>query len=247
MEDNLQRIFSVLLSVLVFFMLPLYIAHEKKDDASYALALKITTNFVDNVTSKGYITRDMYDSFVSDLAITGNVYDIKMEHLAKKYTPVVYEYLGNDKDGYNFKGSYPYITYTPKKVSDASKEKIKTSIEYNLSISRYSDEQILRVCENINPKTYGNMDLDNYLNIDVSNIEALPIMYSNINSKGEEVGVYTLKSGDIFNVVIKNENTTIATVLFDALTFGANSDNDTRVYINYGAVVKSEEYKNFVK
>lgn len=245
MEDNLQRIFAVLLSFLVFFMLPLYIAHEKKDDAAYALALKITSNFVENVTSKGYITKDMYDTFISDLAITGNVYDIKMEHLAKKYTPVVHEYFGNNEDGYNFVSSYPFITYTPKSISAASKQKYKTTIEYNLSVTRYSEEQILRVCEKVDPISYGTISLDQYRAKDTNEIEALPVMYSTPNSNGDMMGVYTLKRDDEFNVIVQNKNITIATVLFNALTFGANSDNTTRVYINYGAVVKNEEYKDF--
>ena len=56
MEDNLQRVFSVLISVLILFLMPLYITFEKMDDISYSLALKITSNFVDNVNAKGYNT-----------------------------------------------------------------------------------------------------------------------------------------------------------------------------------------------
>ena len=83
MEDTLQRFFAILVAVVIFFLLPLYIAFEKKDDISYSLALKITSNFVNDVKNKGYITRDMYNDFISDLAVTGNSYDIKMEHVAK--------------------------------------------------------------------------------------------------------------------------------------------------------------------
>ena len=84
MEDNLLRVFSVLISVLIFFILPLYITFEKIDDISYSLALKITSNFVDNVNAKGYLTQEMYDDFVSRLSVTGMVYDIKMEHVLMK-------------------------------------------------------------------------------------------------------------------------------------------------------------------
>ena len=57
MEDTLQRVFSVLVAIVIFFLLPLYIAFEKKDDISYSLALKITSNFVDNVKNKGYLSK----------------------------------------------------------------------------------------------------------------------------------------------------------------------------------------------
>ena len=70
---------------------------EKKDDISYSLALKITTNFVESVNSKGYLTHDMYNDFISKLAVTGNSYDIKLEHVAKKYYPTIYVY----KDDYD--------------------------------------------------------------------------------------------------------------------------------------------------
>ena len=97
MEDILQRVFPILISVLILFILPLYITFEKMDDISYSLALKITSNFVDNVTAKGYISEEMYNDFISELSVTGNVYDIKMEHVAKKYNPVFYVYDSSEK------------------------------------------------------------------------------------------------------------------------------------------------------
>ena len=54
MEDNLQRIFAILLTVVVFFLMPIYLAFDKKDDVAYALALRITSNFVDNVFTNPY-------------------------------------------------------------------------------------------------------------------------------------------------------------------------------------------------
>ncbi|MEG2348784.1 MAG: hypothetical protein RSB67_03970 [Clostridia bacterium] len=344
MEDNLQRIFAILMSVLVFFMLPLYIAFEKKDDISYALALKITSNFVDNVTSKGYITKSMYDSYISDLAITDNVYDIKLEHLSKTYTPVarahekllgdfnndgevnrediknllnligittdiqfptsaqdtegwkklvdtmptlilkngmniikklsnlttlgeITQLLGdfnndgkvNEEDIFDFinkiinvaKGekaktaTFPYLIW--KNDPNIQKEYPNATIEYNTSIVRYSNDQILGVCDKVlrEPiKAYADMSKYEYKNLDIKNLND-STMYSITNK--EKVGVYTLKRGDEFNVIIQNKNTTTASVLFNALTLGANSKNNTKVYINYGGTVKGEEYKKIFK
>ena len=45
MDGILQRVVSIIIAVAIFFILPVYIAYEKKDDISYALALKITTDF----------------------------------------------------------------------------------------------------------------------------------------------------------------------------------------------------------
>ena len=54
-----------------------------------------------------------------------------------------------------------------------------------------------------------------------------------------------MNKGDEFSVRIKNENVTIATVLFNAFTLGiGGTENNVRVYINYGGTIKEEEYKN---
>ena len=55
-----------------------------------------------------------------------------------------------------------------------------------------------------------------------------------------------MSKGDEFTVIIKNTNTTVASILFNTLTFGANTGNDTKVYINYGGSIQSEEYRKTV-
>ena len=67
------------------------------DDISYSLALKITSNFVDNVTAKGYLTKEMYNDYISRLSVAGNVYDVKMEHVAKKYEPALFVYNNENR------------------------------------------------------------------------------------------------------------------------------------------------------
>ena len=92
MEDIVQRVFAIIFAVLVFFAMPLYMTFEKRDDISYALALKITSNFVNNVKSKGYLTAEMYTDFLSELAATDNTYEVKLQHIAKTYNPVINVY-----------------------------------------------------------------------------------------------------------------------------------------------------------
>ena len=55
--------------------------------------------------------------------------------------------------------------------------------------------------------------------------------------------IYTMSVGDEFNVIIRNTNVTFATVMFDALTFSGMTSDVPRVYINYGGIIKNEEYK----
>ena len=223
MEDTLQRFFAILVAVVIFFLLPLYIAFEKKDDISYSLALKITSNFVNDVKNKGYITRDMYNDFISDLAVTGNSYDIKMEHVAKKYYPVIYSYNnGFDKD---YTNKFDYSLY--KELYESNPENMKIGdvtytnliLGYELSEERITEKQILLDLEN----KIQNPD-DGFYEIDGNK------------------AIYPMGKGDEFTVIVKNTNTTIATILFNTLTFGANNENTTKVYINYGGTIQNEEY-----
>ena len=217
MEDNIQRIFTILLSVVILFLLPLYMAFEKKDDISYALALRITTNFVDNVLNSGYIDQDMYNEFLNELNVTSNVYSVKLIHKSKKYYPVIIA------------------------------EKNKSNIRYDYWINRNEYNQYKSSIENGGEIKYGNnlKKLTNddkytlsyqmqeelfYTNHILNYIESLDI---------ESLGNYTMNAGDEFSIIVKNENTTIATVLFNSLTFGANSGNNTKVYINYGGYIKN--------
>lgn len=79
MRDNLSIAILMILLVLVMIMFPLYNYFERQDDMSYNLALKATTNFVDEVLNSGYIDQDMYDRLITQLSNTGNLYDIQLE------------------------------------------------------------------------------------------------------------------------------------------------------------------------
>lgn len=230
MEDIIQRVFAVIFVVLVFFAMPLYMTFEKKDDISYALAIKITSNFVDEVTAKGYLSESMYNDFISKLAVTGNTYDIKLEHIARKYSPVVniykkdnnqsslqqtLEYQGNEVSEINNKKDY--------KVGETvySKENWDVEVTYSMYEEFYTEKQILR-----------------YLTESSSNTK---MKYQDSDNKI----VYTMSVGDEFGVIVKNTNTTIATMFFNTFTFGAMSEENPRVYINYGGTIKNEEYRDF--
>ena len=54
--------------------------------------------------------------------------------------------------------------------------------------------------------------------------------------------IYPMSIGDEFTVIVKNSNVTVATMLFNTLTFGANNSNTTKIYINYGGTIQNEAY-----
>ncbi len=238
MEDIVQRVFAILMSVFMFFILPLYIAFEKKDDIAYALALKITNSFVDNVNSKGYLTLDMYDKYISELSTTGNVYDVSLEYNAKEYNPVLQV---SEKDADGNKKIIETYDYLEKKDSfvDGKIDGKAAELTYKLSEVKYTTQQILELL--------GDNDSSNYVSSlaykdirDIRDIDSLPTVPRIYGLRGE--GVLLMNEGDQFTVVVRNTNTTVATVLFNTLTFGANAGNDTKVYINYGGTVKNTEW-----
>lgn len=255
MEDNIQRVFTILISVVIFFLLPLYMAFEKKDDISYALALKITTAFVDEVTNKGYLTEDMYSDYISNLQVTANTYNVTFEHIAKKYYPVINTY---QKMNINDDGSYSYENlqsiyfdfqqyhneyennqdFIKSQISDTLASTSKTISELNNAIDSYTwrhNDKEAKI--NLGTEEYKYLELGYRLQEEKHYTDEILSEIKN-NSKNR----YTMNQGDEFTVIIKNENTTIATILFNSLTFGANSGNDTKVYVNYGGTIKNVDW-----
>ena len=87
MEESLSKFVTAILAIIIMFIFPVYIAYEKKDDISYALAVRYTQDFVDKVRSKGYLTRELYQDYASQLLTTGNTYKIEMEHRYVRFDP----------------------------------------------------------------------------------------------------------------------------------------------------------------
>ena len=100
MEDNIQVIITIIIAAFLLFIFPVYMAYEKKDDISYALAMRYTQDLVDEVRSKGYLTKDMYEDYRARLKATGNSYDIELTHEYYRYDPITNYYSLNDKGEY---------------------------------------------------------------------------------------------------------------------------------------------------
>ncbi|MDP4095284.1 hypothetical protein OIN60_00565 [Paenibacillus sp. P96] len=79
--------FAIILACLLLYFYPMQAAYQQQDQIAYNLAYQATSNFVDSVRNKGYITPAMYNDFTRELG-TSNLYDIQMEHRAKQYNPV---------------------------------------------------------------------------------------------------------------------------------------------------------------
>ncbi len=202
----------------------------------------------------------MYTDFTSELSATGNVYEVKLEHIARNYNPVINVY---DSEG-KLADTLDYTIYKDDYEASINNDKyiIKTSgfdgaveyskskgytfdLTYKLSEIIYTEKQILDYLSQteIEDRNYLSLSETDYKNIeDVSKIPYKPLLYQDKDKNP----IYAMAIGDEFGVIIRNTNTTIAAVLFDALTFNGIASSLPRVYINYGCTIKNEEFRELV-
>jgi len=107
MSNPLIKIFAAFIAILLMGIWPIYTAFSSQDSNSQIIVLNTVTRFVDSVRDKGYITPRMFQEFEDQLYLTGNTYDIQMEHLHKRYDPV-YNDDGSFQNDFkvNYEGYY---------------------------------------------------------------------------------------------------------------------------------------------
>ena len=88
MGDVLEKIFAVILIVILMFFFPLIDSFERMDDLSYMTVYSATVKFVDSVRNTGHITPQMYSEFVQMINATGNTYVVEMVHRQENYYPI---------------------------------------------------------------------------------------------------------------------------------------------------------------
>ena len=87
MYDILEKVFAIILAVLLMFFFPLLDSFERMDDLSYLSVYTATVKFVDAVRNTGKITPDMYFEFKQILDATGNTYTIEILHRKVDFWP----------------------------------------------------------------------------------------------------------------------------------------------------------------
>lgn len=256
MEDNIQTIIVVIISIFLLFIFPVYMAYEKKDDISYALAMRYTQDLVDEVRNKGYITKYMYEDYRAKLKVTGNTYDIQMKHEYKRYDPITKYYDLSEQDK-----KYTLVKTTTqeekekwykeieqigidsgKLTGDSYKEEIgeyiadylkteynidKVEDTYELSTQVYNEDHIVNVL-------YNEKKLKLNANEDT-------VRCNDSSENGECQYAYTMNVDDTFNITIKNTNITLATVMYNMVTANVMNEN-TRIYVNYGGTILSSKW-----
>ena len=241
MEGSLQKIVSAIVGVMILFIVPVYIAFEKVDDISYSLVLKFTQSFVDNVRANGYISPEMYVDFVSNIYSTGNSYDIEIEHVKKRYDPVIYIY---DFEG-NILYSLDYEKYaekyelcmidnnTPFNVNGITYRHKKDCLikkGHAINEERITDKQIVNKLFKETTITKEQF-LSDYIsgNIDFYN----SLSYLSDNS-------YTMNEDDEITVTVKNRNRTVASTFYSMFTANVGDADSSKIYVEYGGHIKND-------
>lgn len=239
MEDNIQTIIIAIISVFLLFIFPVYMAYEKKDDISYALAMRYTQDLVDEVRSKGYITKYMYEDYRAKLKITGNSYDINMTHEYNRYDPITNYYTVDENGKYTL-------------VKTTTQEEKEDIIEQGIVLGKITDKDTNEAKDAYIASVYGYENIHSEETYQLSKqvyttdyIESILNSEKKLcidnNSTDNCQYAYTMNIDDNFNVTIKNTNTTLATVLYNMVT--ANTlDENTRIYVNYGGAILSSKW-----
>ncbi|MCM3130500.1 hypothetical protein PUW24_00055 (plasmid) [Paenibacillus urinalis] len=86
--DIFSKLVAGFIALILMMLYPLYQSTVRHDNQIQTVVHQTVTEFVDAVRTKGYISPEMYLQFNKKLGETGNVYDVTLEHMHKKYNPV---------------------------------------------------------------------------------------------------------------------------------------------------------------
>ncbi len=78
MGDSLITIVAIFLAAILMFIFPLMSLAEKTDDISSLAVQTATTEFVDDIRTTGKMTLEDYEKYLSDIASTGNSFDVEI-------------------------------------------------------------------------------------------------------------------------------------------------------------------------
>lgn len=146
MSDTLITIIGIFLAAVLMFVFPVMTISNTQEDIAQVAVQSLTAEFVNNAATKGKITQDDYNTFVSKVYATGNTYDIQLEHKIMTTNPnkgqndqlgenlyySVYnsQIVDSKTTGVNYKNEYlmkkgDYITATVKNTNTTIASQIK--------------------------------------------------------------------------------------------------------------------------
>lgn len=78
--DSMGKVASIFLVVIMMFFVPMGIQAEKEEMMIESFVLAKSAYLVEHIRSNGYLSKEMYEQYEKQLAQTGFLYEIHMEH-----------------------------------------------------------------------------------------------------------------------------------------------------------------------
>lgn len=238
----------------MLFIFPVYMAYEKKDDISYSLAMRYTQELVDEVRSKGYLTKSMYEEYERKLKLTGNSYDIKLTHEYKRYDPITNYYTLEGDKYVLVKTSTQEARrkYEQDLIDDAiegggltensSEESVENYLKFRYKQAEiYKIENTYRMSQELYDTEYIKSMLYNEKKLHRNSLSDT-VVCSDAKEEDYCEYAYVMNVDDTFNITIKNTNTTLATVIYNMVTAHLLDEN-TRIYVNYGGDILASKWQ----
>lgn len=161
MYDVLEKVFAIILAVLLMFFFPLLDAFERMDDLSYLSVYTATVKFVDSVRNTGKITPDMYFEFKQILDATGNTYSIEILHRKVDFWPATDDMIpipgiyNPDKENFGYLELYDeFYTY---------------QILVMMNVLKIAGDEVVYNDNSSEYKEYVNFDVGDYFYVSVKN------------------------------------------------------------------------------
>lgn len=88
MGNPISKVVVIFLACLLLFIYPTLNMFQSQDNTTKMVVLVETETFVDSIRNIGYISPEMYKAYMHELSLTGNIYDVKIEHKHRNYDPV---------------------------------------------------------------------------------------------------------------------------------------------------------------
>jgi glutaredoxin len=142
LPNGLQKIIDYIVAALLLFFIPVCIFGLKKDNIVQIDVEKKTSEFVELVTTQGYLTRDMYEKYLSGLSDTGKLYNIELLHEQNAFEPEyrfrsAFEVIEEDEslwEGINEYIALPVTTEIPVITDPIDNSGLTMNTETNASI-----------------------------------------------------------------------------------------------------------------
>jgi hypothetical protein len=106
--NSFSKIIGIILAVILMFISPLLYMSQKQDTISQVVVQNETVELVNDIKNSGFISRVMYQNYISKIDKTGNLYNIEIVHSHKKIEPEIDPNTNTILESYN---TYFYDTY----------------------------------------------------------------------------------------------------------------------------------------